>query len=570
LRIGLALAALVLLVFGRSIYFDFVGFDDALHVSENPYFHPVSFANLLELWKQPYKSVYMPVTYSLLALLAKIGELPVADEQGVRFNPYLFHAADVLLHLINVMLVWRILRRLVANPWGAFFGAAIFAVHPLQVESVAWISSTKDLLSGTFVLATLLLCLRYATGGGVMNLALALPIFAAALLSKATAVVAPLLILILLLVLGIRSWKSLRWPSLLFLLVLPFLWLTRRFQEDASLLVWSPIWARPLEAIDAVSFYIWKLLWPTNLTIDYGRSPSWVVAHREIWAIWVLPVALLGLLGWKREKLPGGSAGALMFVAGLLPVLGLVPFEFQSFSTVADRYMYLPMVGIALIVAGVLGSARGNAKIIAICVLAILSIRSFGQVAVWRNSSTLFEHAITVKPDSGFGWYGIGAIREKEGDLPGAASAYRLAIAVRPDDLQALSSLAGVLIRTGPSREAALAYAAMTREAARRVLLKYPESALAHRKMGTAIGIEGHTEDAIAESEKAIHSAPSDAQAYVEYGDMLQASGLFSKAAEEYTRALRLQPGSPQIQRRLDATKKNAVLSTQPNSGQSK
>src|SRR4051812_41807794 len=106
LWLAAGLVALVAIVFGRTIYFDFIDFDDHIHVVDNPYFHPVSTANLRTLWAGQYRGVYMPLTYTMWAGLARLGELSTPDAQGVRFNPYLFHAANVLLHAIATLLVW--------------------------------------------------------------------------------------------------------------------------------------------------------------------------------------------------------------------------------------------------------------------------------------------------------------------------------------------------------------------------------------------------------------------------------------------------------------------------------
>jgi protein O-mannosyl-transferase len=557
--IAAMLVGLVLVVFGRSLFFDFVAYDDFLHVVDNPHFHPVTFDHVMELWKAPYKSVYMPVTYSLWGVLAKVSELPVADEQGVRFNPYIFHAVNVLLHLINVLLVWRILGRLMRSPWAAGVGAAIFAVHPLQVEAVAWVSSTKDLLSGMFALLAILFYLRFAQLLSRKNYVLAAGAFALALLSKATTVVVPLVILVLL-VMYVRG-HGLRWLWPWFLVVPPFLWLTRSHQEDASLLVWSPIWARPLEAMDAISFYLFKLFWPVGMTIDYGRSPEWLIGHPKVWVIWILPVVLAIAIWWRRKRFSEGVAGGLTFIAALLPVLGFVPFEFQGYSTVADRYVYLSMLGVALAAAGLFQCSKQGFKLVGIVVIVGLALLSTVQVGTWRDSSSLFGHAIAVRPESGFGWYGIGGIRERGGDLPGAAEAYRRAVEVRPDDVQALSNLSNVLMRMRAGPEAAKAYAAFVHEAARRVLLKYPDSALGHRKMGTALGIEGRTDDAVKEFELAIRDDPSDAAGYLEYGDMLQSAGRFGEAVEQYRAGLRVHPENGVLRERLGrasgATTKN-------------
>jgi len=560
------LVALVLIVFGRSIYFDFIEFDDYLHVVDNPYFHPVTFHHVGELWLAPYKQ-YMPVTYSLWAGLAKVGELPTADEQGVKFNPYLFHLVNVLLHALNALLVWRILRRIIDDRWAVAAGAAVFAVHPLQVEAVAWVSSTKDLLSATFALAAVLLAIRFVSrredgnrsGGSTWALyGLATLAFIASVLSKATGVVTPLLALLavapLVLSSRVRSAVSTVWPLVAWFVVLPpFLLVTRRHQEDAALLVWSPPWARLLEAVDAISFYCAKLLWPSGLGLDYGRTPRWVIDHATPSALWLLPASIAALLWWQRRRRPALVIGAVLFVAALGPVLGLVPFEYQLYSTVADRYAYLAMLGIGLMVAALVAHYERPARIVAGVVIAALAVVCGRQVGAWRNSTSVFEQTIAANPATIIGWDGLGVARQRSGDLPGAIAVFKRAVENDPHDLQTLNHLANALMRRdGNSPEAARAYAAVLREGARRVLLKYPNSPLAHRRLATALQLEGSLADAAAEFERSIREDPADPAARIEYGELLEITGSNKRAIEQYRAALSLRPGDAAITRRLD------------------
>ncbi|HSV12713.1 MAG TPA: tetratricopeptide repeat protein [Tepidisphaeraceae bacterium] len=553
--IVLALLALVFAVFGRSIFFDFSGFDDFLHVVDNPYFHPINAQHLGQLWTHLYHA-YMPVTFTVWAALAKTGELPTGDVQGVRFNPYLFHAANVVLHAINVLLVWRILRRFVKSPWPAAAGAAVFAVHPLQVESVAWISSMKDVLGGMLALASVLVYLHFVDRPRAWwQYALATLLFTLAVLSKGTTIVTPALVVILLLLeRGPREWRAWFLPlAPWFAAAPPYLWITSRQQGDAPLLVWSPLWFRPIEAADALAFYFRKLIWPVDLAIDYGRTPRWVMDHGTAALACLVVVVVFATATWQWRRRPALLAGLALFVVALAPVLGLVPFIFQVYSTVADRYLYLPMVGVALVVADAMERGGRTARVVVITMIAILSVLCVRQVGIWRDSASLFTHAIAVNPSNVIGWHGLGTVAEENRDLPAAVNDYRQAVQNRPDELQSLSSLAHALVRLkGPNDpETKRAYAAFLREGARRVLLRYPNSPLAHRKLAEALQMEGRTDEATAEFQRAIAVDPKDARSRVEFGQFLEATGHAPQAIEQYQIALQLHPADAATVQRL-------------------
>lgn len=482
------LIALTLIVFGRSITFDFVGVDDSLHLANNPRLHPISARHIRQIWTSPYRGEFVPMTYMAWLPLVHFGRLATPDAQGNDLNPYLFHLLNVTLHVLAVLLAWRVLLRVIPVPWAAFAGAAVFAVHPLHVEAVAWISSCKDVLSGMFALAAMLFYLRFAQERSRAAYALGLLCFVMGLLSKAIVCMTPVILLVLLMIAPrVNRRRAIVWLWPWFLIVLPLVIWTRGAQTDAVLLTWSPLWARPLEALDAIAFYLGKVIWPIHLAVDYGRTPFWVIHHPRAWLLWPLPVAVavLAIVQWRRW--PWFWAGLVIFGVALLPVLGFVVFEFQGYSTVADRYTYLPLFGIALIAAGIASRARFNRGAVLIGVwIAALAVLAFVQTEVWTNSKTLFEHAVAVQPRSGFGWQGMGIVRGQGGDWAGAAAAYHHALSIRPDDLQAMASLMNAYRHLGDAANFHRAYAAMTYEAARRVLLKYPHNALALQRMAQA------------------------------------------------------------------------------------
>ena len=207
-------------------------------------------------------------------------------------------------------------------------------------------------------------------------------------------------------------------------------------------------------------------MWPTHLAVDYSRTPRWVIDHPTAWVLWPLPVVLIVAAMIWRHRWPWGLAGLAIFFGALTPVLGLVPFDFQGFSTVADRYVYLPMLGVALVVAAAASRVRlARGRVWVGAVVGGLAVMSFVQTGVWASSATLFRHAVDVQPRSGFGWQGLAAVRGREGDWPGAVDAFQRALAIRPDDLQAMQGLAGAYRQVGDQVRFREALEAMSREA---------------------------------------------------------------------------------------------------------
>ena len=523
LLLGLLLALATCAVFGGIVSAGFVRWDDGLHVYANPYLHPVSPDGLARLWTAPYQNLYVPLSYSLYAALASIARLPhpaaTPDGLMVDLDPRVFHAACLALHLMNVLLVFALLRRLLprltvsgpaASDWAAGVGALLFAVHPIQVESVAWISEIRGLLAGLFSLLALLTYVR--CGDGRRWYALATLCFGLALLSKPSAVTVPLLAVCLetlvlrrparLWRLGLAGWG---------VLALVFLALTHAAQPVTEDIV-TPLWTRPFIAGDALLFYAGKLLWPARLGIDYGRSPVWLAA--QAWFPVTGLLALTAVLAvWRgRHRVPALAAPAGLFAAALLPTLGLTPFTFQVYSTVADRYAYLALLGPAL------GLACGLARLSQIprptlrlasraacaCALVLLGLCSWKQTLAWHDSIALFTQALSVNPQS---WGACNNLASVALDLG------------RPSDALPLLTEA---VRLRPA---------------------YAE---AHANRGRAFLVLGERGSAEAEFRTALHSKPDLPFAYTGLGAALLSEGRAGEAGAAFRQALALNPESPQ------------------------
>jgi len=475
--IPLGLILLTLLTFSPTLSHDFVGWDDGPNISTNPDFNPPTFAGLARYWKEPYLGLYAPVTYTAWAGLATLAQLDPGPHD--QLNPFFFHAANIILHALNVALVYALVRRLTRHTAAAAVGALVFALHPLQVEPAAWVTGLKDVLSATLGLLALLGYLtaigregpagRPATAYALATLCLLL-----ALLSKPAAVIIPVIAGIIHLTVLDRSLRSAVSTLGPWLALAAAAALLTALVQPAATIVAPPLWARPLIAGDALAFYLRKLLIPFPLGIDHGRTPTTILASGWAYAAWLLPAAV-GLLIWRfRQRFPLVAVSALLFVAGVLPVLGLVSFDHQRYSTVADRYIYLSMLGVALAVATLLSLPAGRWKwAIAGVALTTLTALNLLQQRTWRDSPTLFAHTLGVHPDSPIGNQGMAAIHSAAGRPREALPYARAAVRLAPRDPAAHHGLAVALAQAGQPAEALAEFARAQELAPRDTMILY-------------------------------------------------------------------------------------------------
>ncbi len=425
----LLLLALTAAAFGRVLTCDFTNFDDYYTVAHDPGLDPPTWAALKSHWTSPKMDIYMPLTQTVWAAVATFARLPDADENGSRMNPYAFHTVNLLVHLAAVLFAFSLLRKIVGDPWAAAAGAAIFAVHPLQVEAVAWVSGLKDVFSGMLCLAAL----RVWIIRGRWTTAVSTILFAAALLAKAAVLGWPLAVsAVALLTLDCPPGRVIR-RLLPWIVVAIILGIVANRAQPANA-VTDPPGHRFLVAVDALLFYLRKIFWPGAMGVDYGRTPATVTAAIGIAeAAIVIALAIAGVL--VRRRAPVLSAAGAVFVAALLPVLGFVRFDFQQFSTVADHYLYLAMFGSAMAFAGFisrLAVAANSAqrKVIAtavVLVLVVLALQTNLQTRVWKNGITLFRHAVVVNPNSWMCWSNLGNALAKDYPTEAIAACRRAA-----------------------------------------------------------------------------------------------------------------------------------------------
>ena len=467
---GLLAAIVTLAVFLPAVRFPFFPFwDDDIHVHANPHLANLSWSSIGALWAGPWQQLYIPLTYSVWAALAAVSRwsagLPIASGA---LDAAWFHGANVVVHLCSAVLAFVLLRRVV----GAFFpqgargktdiaaalGAMFYALHPLQVEPVAWISGLRDVLGGCLGLAALVVLFG---GDGVRpgRGALATLLFLASLAAKPAGVALPI-------VAGVLALTPFRWSwrQMLFMLG-PWLvigaawvWLTSNAQWAAELAVGlAPTWMRPLVAADALGFYLLKTFVPVGLSADYGRSPDQVLAVGALWWMWLWPAALAAAL-FLVKPLRIYLVPFAVFVAALLPTLGLVPFNFQVVSTVADRYAYFALIGPALALAMIVaqGTQRWITAAAALWVAVLIAL-TLGRLPVWSEDLKLFAATLETNPRSWKAKHNYASALDDRGRTAEGERLMREVIGQRPDSAEAYNDLGVMLWKLGRHGEAAAA-----------------------------------------------------------------------------------------------------------------
>jgi tetratricopeptide (TPR) repeat protein len=594
---GLVLVVVVALVYGRLFFAGFVRFDDDLHVYANPFLNPPTLQGLGHLWRHVYEHLYVPLAYSIYAALAAVGRVGMRMDgsigQSVGLSAAPFHAAGIALHAVNAWLCWRLIRRLTGRTGAAWWGALLFALHPLQLESVGWISELRGVASGSFVLLALnLFVLSRQTAGRATALRLwgvATLLVACAMLCKPSAVVMPLLGLAIDRVLLRTPWrKALLGAAAWAAVVLPVALITNATQ-DVSEAGRSLGWQRPFIAGDALAFYVWKTLVPLRLSVGNGRTPQAVMSHAWGYLTWVLPASLLIVAFVYRRRHPLAWLGALLFVIFLLPTSGLVPFTYQAYSTVADRYAYLALIGVALVIAELAERVKSRSRLSggAGVILVGLAALSFHQSGYWMTSAALLRHAIDVNPEAAFAYNNLADVELGNGDLPAALADYQACAQHDPNGAKAYINLAEVYTALDRPAQAEEAIAhvehasGMTADDLSNlgvVLMKMNQPARALPALaaavtmdasspaylfnqGNALAATGQLSEAEAVFRRCLALAPGVVGAHTGLGIVLAESGRLPEAVAEFRAALALRPDDPAA---LDDLKKAEALLQQP------
>lgn len=467
---------------------EFVHWDDPHNFVTNPWIKSDAAEARRQIWLRPYKDLWVPVTYTVWRAAAGVARLGDGS-----LHPLVFHGLNFALHLVAAAGVFELVRRVVGKEWAACAGALVFAVHPAQVEPVAWASGTKDVLAGMFGAWALVLHVAHLGAPAWWRRWGAVGLLVLALLSKPSAMVlvgmaaavewfwfAPRR--------SVRDMVGSFWPWVV--VTLPVMIVAKFVQPAGDVVVaW---WARPIVALDSLGFYVLKVIVPVNFAIDYGRAPAWVLSSWQKWGTGAVALAALVLAFAARKRWPLVAAGAAMFVMALGPMLGLVAFDFQRVSTVADHYLYMGMAGVGLAAGAAIDRIpKRFAAAAGVVAVALLSLVAHLQTRAWSDSETLFAHAILVNPTSVVANVNLGNRRLEEARLGWRDG--RLGDA------------------TTRAEEAMVHY--------RQALRAHPDDVLARRGAAKAMGLigavsarEGRIEEAVPQLLKALEYDPDDAE----------------------------------------------------------
>ncbi|MCY3852067.1 MAG: tetratricopeptide repeat protein [Gammaproteobacteria bacterium] len=532
----LLLAALVAVSYYPALTAGFI-WDDVIFTSAQPV---QAWSGIWDIWSDP-KSLaleghYWPVVYTSFWLEHKLWG----------FAPAGYHAVNLLLQLVNSLLVWRLMWRL-AVP-GAWLIAAVFAVHPLHVESVAWVIERKDLLSGAFYLGAVLVWLRFAEATRRRDYFLALGLFAASLLSKTVTVTLPAALLVL------AWWKRGRVTGADALRLLPFfaVGFAFAFGDTAYYASREPLdldysFVERLQiATHALWFYVGKLLWPVDLAVIY---PFWEVGAGR-WAEWGYVAAAAALVAglWQaRGRIGRGPlAAALFYGVTLSPVLGFVDFGYMQFSFVADRFQYLAGIGVMAVLVGagthaagrLAGVARKSVLGAALLGIAVLASLSWQQSHLYRDEITFFSHIIAHNPQGRDAHHNLGKALQDAGRMDEALEAARTAVEQRPDFAGAHANLGLALKHFGRFDEA--------EEVLRRGLQADPRNKNVLQNLGEVIRQQGRHEESLQWYDAVLRRDREYTLAYASKGDALFALERYGEAVANLKKALALTPDMPQ------------------------
>ena len=527
--LALALGAVTAFVYQPVWHGGFI-WDDDRYVTNNPLLTAPD--GLRRIWLSlDAPSQYFPLSYTFLRLERSLWGL----------NPAGYHWFNILLHVGNSFLVWRVLNRL--NVPGSWLAATIFALHPVQVESVAWISELKNLLMGFFFLLTLLTWIRFVDSDGgqrpIFYFA-ALLCYCLALAAKSTACTLPAALLLIL------WWKKKPINARAIIEVVPFLvlafgaglvamWWERYHQGTQVLVSLGPL-ERLLIASRAIWFYLSKIFWPSNLTFLY---PQWKIDLFDFTAYWWLALsgAAVALVYFGRRIFGRGIEVALLFfVATLLPLLGFIMLYTFRYSFVADHYQYLACIGpIALASAGFIkfvdriGNAQWAAWSGAFAIVACLSVLTFRQSGTYRDIETLWRSTIAKDPGSWMAYNNLGVVQLEKGDADAAIEKYRRSLELHPAYPEALYNLGSALLQKGDIDQAIM----LCEEA----LKLQPNDVDAHVVLGNALMARQDVDRAITHYRQALKLRPSDPNAHHNLGVALQQQGKTEEAASELEKA---------------------------------
>jgi Flp pilus assembly protein TadD len=539
-----------LLVFQQVRNFDFINYDDKDYVYENPQvLNGLTGEGVIWAFTTNHTANWHPLTWLSLML----------DCQLFGTNPGRMHLVNLLLHLANTLLILAMLREMTGALWRSAFVAAVFAIHPMHVESVAWIAERKDVLSTLFLLLTLAAYVSYVRRRGLARYVLTVLLFALGLLAKPMLVTLPVLLLLL------DYWPLERIrrqntedkrqrakgeyqtvstvqliaekiPFIALSVVSSVITFLVQLRGNAVIHINTlPLKGRVANVFLSYTRYIGKLFWPQNLAVFYPFDAN-------SFAFWQVAMCVLLLLvisifvirfGRNQKYLP---VGWFWFVVTLVPVIGLVQVGLQAF---ADRYTYIPYIGLFIMIAWGVPEllSKWPQRKIALGLSMVISLTALGicahrQVSFWNNSFTLFSHAIEVTQNNYIAHNNLGVACNSIGRYQDAVEAYKQAIKIKPDYAEAHYNLGVTYGILGRSKDEIEKY---------KLAIKIrPAYVKAYYNLGVSYKDLGRYKEAIEVYKQAIKIKPDYAEAHLNLGAVYYTLGRYGEAIEAYKQAIRI------------------------------
>ncbi len=548
--ISLCLIIVIIVPYWQVISFDFVGYDDQEYVTENSKVQKgLTVEGLKWAFTTFHSANWHPITWLSHML----------DCEFYGLNPTGHHWTNVEFHIANTLLLFFILQYMTRSIWRSALVAALFALHPLHVESVAWVAERKDVLSTFFLLLTILAYLRYIEKQVLIRYFMILLFFILGLMSKPMLVTLPFVLLLLdfwplkrfqfkndlqsdsVTFFGFQGFLRLFLEKIL--LVIPVViscsltFLAQKNSEAVKPLESLPLIDRISNALVSYVTYALKTIWPNNLAIFYPHPGNTLPAWQIIGAALLIAVAIF-LSIHTLKKYPYIIVGLFWYLGTLVPVIGLVQVGDQA---MADRYTYIPLIGLFIIVSwGVFDFLKKwhyhmivfiLSAISAICVLAVCT---FLQVGYWQNGITLFEHAIKVTNKNCVAHNNLGVLLSKDEKFDEAVFHYDEVLKINPNDSRALYNK-GCALRD----KRAIDKAAFFFKESLKINQDYAE---AHNGLAYILFVQGKPDEAILHYRNALKIKPDFTEAYNNLANVLSFQGELDKAVSVYKEAFRLDP----------------------------
>jgi tetratricopeptide (TPR) repeat protein len=535
LAICVGLVALIWIVFGQTIRAGFINYDDNTYVYENPIVAAgLHIKGVVWAFSAFHATNWHPLTWISHML----------DCQVFGLRPAGHHFTNVLLHTFTAVLLFLVWRQMTGAVWPSALVAALFAIHPLRVESVAWISERKDVLSGLFFVATLGAYTRYASRRSVGRYAWVILLCALGLMSKPMLVSLPMILLL------VDYWPLGRLTNAkrlkplvlektpLFVLALASCATTVLAQRATIVSIESlPLSWRLQNAVVSYAIYIIQLFWPVRLAPFYPHPDN----QLAIWQVGLAIVLITGItmIAWvERRRRPYIFTGWFWYALMLLPVSGIIQIGSQAH---ADRYTYLPHIGLFVLIVWTLFELIAKSRLgrpifnvtAVIAVVALTSVASL-QVRHWHDSEKLWNHCLVVTKDNDIAHNGLGEIFFSRGEFEKAVAEFRIALSLRPNSPYAHNNLGLALTKTGKIDEAF--------EHLNTAVQILPTHPTAHYNLANVLLQKGQPDAAIKEFEQELMLDPEHVAARCDFASALLEKGDVNDATAQYKKAIEIRP----------------------------